>query len=63
MVERDAVIAVYILSNRKHGTIYTGVSSTLVTRILQHLDGVFDGFTKKYGLKCLVWSGTNCTRL
>ena len=55
MVPRDAVVAVYILSNRKHGTLYTGVTSTFVTRIFQHLDGVFDGFTKKYGLKRLVW--------
>ena len=55
MVPRDAVIAVYILSNRKHGTLYTGVTSAFIARILQHLDGVFDGFTKKYDLKRLVW--------
>jgi putative endonuclease len=43
------------MSNRKHGTIYIGVTSTFVARIFQHLEGAFDGFTKKYALKRLVW--------
>jgi putative endonuclease len=55
MVPRDAFIAVYMMSNGKHGTPYIGVTSNLGQRIWQHREGVIDGFTKKYGLKRLVW--------
>ena len=55
MVPRDAFIAVYMMSNRKHGTIYIGVSSTFLSRVAQHREGLIEGFTKKYGLKRLVW--------
>ncbi len=48
-------IAVYIMTNRKHGTLYIGVTSDLVQRVWQHGEGVIPGFTKKYGLKRLVW--------
>eukprot|EP01034_Spumella_vulgaris_P000875 gene875-1156_t len=39
----------------RHGTLYTGVTSHLIRRIVQHRDGSFDGFTKRYGVKTLVW--------
>src|SRR5262245_21820545 len=55
LVPRDAIVAVYMMSNRKHGTLYTGVTSTFVARIFQHKNGVFEGFTKKYDLHRLVW--------
>ncbi|HEY2524652.1 MAG TPA: GIY-YIG nuclease family protein [Candidatus Binataceae bacterium] len=55
MVPRDPFIAVYMMSNRKHGTLYIGVTSNLVKRAWQHRDGVMEGFTKKYSLKRLVW--------
>ena len=55
MVPRDAIIAVYILTNRKYGTLYVGVTSQLLTRIGQHREGEIEGFSKKYGLKRLVW--------
>ena len=55
MVPRNAFIAVTMMSNRKHGTLYTGVTSNLRQRIWQHREGVIDGFTKTYGLKRLVW--------
>ncbi len=55
MVPRDAFIAVYIMSNKKHGTLYIGVTSNLMQRAWQHREGVIDGFTRKYGLKRLVW--------
>ena len=50
-----AFIAVYIMSNKKHGTLYTGVTGNLRQRAWQHREGLIDGFTKKYGLKWLVW--------
>ena len=46
---------VYILANRKNGTIYIGVTSDLVKRVWEHRNGVVGGFTKKHGCKLLVW--------
>ena len=46
---------VYILSSRRNGTLYTGVTSDLVQRVWQHKNGVADGFTKRYKVHLLVW--------
>ena len=46
---------VYILTNRKQGVLYIGVTSDLVKRIWQHREGLAEGFTKRYNLKTLVW--------
>ena len=43
------------MANRRNGTIYTGVTSTLFQRTWQHREGAADGFTKRYGCKTLVW--------
>ena len=55
MVTADSLIGCYMMANRMHGVIYTGVSSQLITRIGQHRAGAIDGFAKRYGLKRLVW--------
>ena len=47
--------AVYIMANKRNGTLYTGVTSKLVQRVWQHREGVADGFTKRYRCKRLVW--------
>lgn len=47
---------VYIVTNRPNGTLYVGVTSDLARRIREHREGVVDGFTKRYGLKRLVYS-------
>ena len=47
--------AVYIMANKRNGTIYTGVTSNLVQRAWQHREGRVAGFTKRYGCKLLVW--------
>jgi putative endonuclease len=46
---------VYILASAKHGTLYVGMSGDLLPRIQQHRDGAVPGFTKKYGVKTLVY--------
>ncbi len=46
---------VYILASRKNGTLYIGVSSNLIQRVSQHKEGLIEGFTRKYGVKILVW--------
>jgi len=47
--------AVYIMTNKRNGTLCTGVTSNLAQRVWQHREGVADGFTKRYGCKMLVW--------
>ena len=40
-------IAVYMMSNQRHGTIYIGVTSQLLARVGQHKEGRIPGFTQK----------------
>lgn len=53
--------AIYIMANRRNGTLYTGVTSNLPQRAWQHREGVVEGFTKRYGCKMLVWFETAST--
>ena len=46
---------VYILTNKRNGTLYVGVTSNLPQRIWQHKNKVVKGFSEKYGLDKLVW--------
>ena len=50
---------VYIVANRKHGTIYVGVTGDLVRRTYEHRNGLVPGFTKIHGCKDLVWYETH----
>jgi putative endonuclease len=45
---------VYIMSNQSR-TLYTGVTSDLEQRVLQHKNKIFQGFTSQYNLTKLVW--------
>ena len=47
---------VYIMTNRPSGTLYAGVTSDLARRVWEHREGMADGFTKRYGLKRLVFA-------
>jgi putative endonuclease len=55
LMRDEKVPAVYILSNRRYGTLYVGVTSQLWLRVCDHKNGTFGGFTWKYGLHRLVW--------
>ena len=46
---------VYILFNKRNGTLYTGVTSNLKERIYQHKNKIFDGFTAKYDVNKLAF--------
>jgi putative endonuclease len=46
---------VYILTNRPNGTLYVGVTNNLIRRVYEHRSGFVDGFTKRHGLKHLVY--------
>ena len=54
-MKRDFQPTVYIVANRKYGAIYVGVTSNLMQRIYQHREGTFEGFSKRYGTKRLMW--------
>ena len=47
--------AVYILTNKRNGTLYTGVTSNLIKRVHEHKEGLIPGFTQKYSCKLLVF--------
>lgn len=49
---------IYILASKRNGSLYTGVTSDLVKRVWEHKEGLVDGFTKKYGIKMLVYFET-----
>jgi putative endonuclease len=54
-VHREGIIAVYILASQKNGTLYTGMTSDLSRRAFEHREGALGGFTKRYGVRRLVW--------
>ncbi len=47
--------AVYMLANKKNGTLYIGVTSNLVERVWEHRNNFVEGFTKRCGSHNLVW--------
>jgi predicted GIY-YIG superfamily endonuclease len=46
---------VYMVANRRRGTVYAGVTSNPPRRAFEHHEGLVKGFAKKYGCKMLVW--------
>ena len=47
------------MTNKRKGTLYTGVTSNLVKRVYEHKNGLVPGFTKTYGCKRLVYYETH----
>jgi putative endonuclease len=48
---------VYIMANRKNGTLYTGVTSDLSRRVWEHREGHGSEFVARWGCTKLVWYG------
>jgi putative endonuclease len=46
---------VYFMTNRRDGILYAGVTSDLLRRAYEHREGMIAGFTRRYGLKTLVY--------
>ena len=46
---------VYILSSKKHGTLYIGITSDLIKRISEHKNKLRKGFSEKYDVNKLVY--------
>lgn len=59
-MKRDFQPCVYIISSRRNGTIYVGVTSGLIPRISQHREGL-GGFTTLHACKTLVWFEQHAT--
>jgi putative endonuclease len=53
---------VYIVASRRNGTLYVGMTDNLIQRVWMHRNGVIPGFTKRYGVKTLVWYEQHETR-
>jgi putative endonuclease len=52
---RERQPCIYILASGYNGTLYTGVTSNLLGRLLQHRTGTFPGFTKRHTIVRLVY--------
>ena len=47
--------AIYIMANKRNGTLYSGVTTNLQQRVYQHKQAKISGFTKQYDCKQLVY--------
>lgn len=47
---------IYILANKRNGTLYIGVTSDLMKRIYEHKHDLAEGFTKEHQLHMLVYA-------
>ncbi|MBV9549346.1 MAG: GIY-YIG nuclease family protein [Alphaproteobacteria bacterium] len=52
---RDRDYFVYMLASGHYGTLYIGVTNDILRRVGEHREGVVPGFTRRYGIKRLVW--------
>ena len=46
---------VYIMTNKYHNVLYTGVTNNLIRRVYEHKQKSVEGFTKRYSLSKLVY--------
>ena len=46
---------VYILTNKRNGTLYIGMTNNIVRRVYEHKNKLIKGFTKSYGLTKLIY--------
>jgi putative endonuclease len=46
---------IYILANKRNGTLYTGVTSNLIKRIYEHKNKITKSFSAKYSCHLLVY--------
>jgi putative endonuclease len=53
---------VYILASKRNGTMYIGMTDDLARRAWEHRVGAVAGFTRRYGVKLLVWYERHETR-
>ena len=59
-MRREFQPCVYLMANRRNGTLYAGVTSDLVQRVWQHREGQ-GGFSARYDCRLLVWFEQHAT--
>jgi putative endonuclease len=55
LVATEKTFYVYILTSKRNGTLYIGITSDLEQRIWDHKHDTFDGFTKRRKIHLLVY--------
>lgn len=55
---RGQLFTVYILTNKWHTVLYTGITSNLSKRIVEHKEKLIPGFTSRYNINKLVYYET-----
>ena len=55
MTKQSKNYYIYIITNKKNGTLYTEVTNNLIRRIYEHKNKLVEGFSKKYSLDKLVY--------
>ncbi|MFZ1038145.1 MAG: GIY-YIG nuclease family protein [Smithella sp.] len=51
----DKQYFIYIMTNKNHSVLYTGVTNDLKRRVYEHKNKLAEGFTKKYNVNKLVF--------
>ncbi len=54
----ERIYYIYILASGISGTLYVGMTNNLSRRAWEHREGLVEGFTKRYGVKRLVYHET-----
>ncbi len=52
---RERYYFIYILTNKMHTVLYTGVTNDLKRRVWEHKEKLVEGFTKKYAVDKLIY--------
>jgi putative endonuclease len=53
--EGSMAFYVYILASKQNGTLYLGMTDNIQQRVWQHQTSDVLSFTRKYGIRTLVW--------
>ena len=46
---------VYMMTSKRNGTLYIGITSNLIKRVYEHKNNLVEGFTRQYGVHLLVY--------
>ena len=46
---------IYIITNKRDGTLYIGITNNLARRMLEHKNKIFRGFARDYNLSKLIY--------
>lgn len=56
---KNHIYFVYILSSQRNGTLYIGITNSLLRRVWEHKHKMVEGFTNKYEVHHLVYYETH----